>query len=232
MQAGACSELPKATKRGKIDGVVMNKLYPEFFRRVDEAPDELFYRTPRLQAHHIDEGADKAAFDIYNELLPENGDILDLMAGWESHLPNKFRSVLGLGLNKLELESNPILTESIVYDLNLNETLPFNDNQFDGVVCTASVQYMTRPDDTFAEMARSLKPGAPFIVAFSNRMFPSKAVLAWRSSDDAAHLRLVKSYFSQVSIFTNVSTRLFVPAQGDPLYVVWAYKRKASSILN
>jgi SAM-dependent methyltransferase len=212
--------------------LAMNKLYPEFFKRVDETPDELFYQTPRLQISHIDEGADKAAFDIYNELLPEKGDILDLMAGWESHLPDKFRSVVGMGLNSLELESNPVLTKSIVYDLNSNEHLPFNDNQFDGVVCTVSVQYMTRPDDTFAEIARSLKPGAPFIVAFSNRMFPSKAVLAWRVSDDAAHMRLVKSYFSQVPAFTDVSMRSFVPAQGDPLFVVWAYKRKALSVLN
>jgi SAM-dependent methyltransferase len=210
----------------------MNKLYPEFFRRVDEAPDELFYETPRLQVSHIDKGADKAAFDIYNELLPENGDILDLMAGWESHLPNKFRSVVGLGLNRKELESNPIITESVVYDINTTENLPFKDNQFDGAVCTASVQYMTRPDDTFAEIARSLKPGAPFIVAFSNRMFPSKAVLAWRASDDAAHTRLVRSYFSQVPAFSDVSTRSFVPAEGDPLYVVWAYKRKGILVLN
>ncbi len=210
----------------------MKKLYPEFFRRVDETPDELFYRTPRLQVSHIDKGADKAAFDIYNELLPANSDILDLMAGWESHLPNKFRSVMGLGLNQRELESNPLFSRSIVYDLNVNETLPFEDHQFDGAVCTSSVQYMTRPDDTFAEIARSLKPGAPFIVAFSNRMFPSKAVLAWRSSDDAAHLRLVSSYFSQVPAFTDVSTRSFMPAQGDPLFVVWAYKRKTITTLN
>lgn len=215
-----------------MDGLAMNKLYPEFFRRVDEGPDELFYQTPRLQVSHLDKGADKAAFDIYNELLPENGDILDLMAGWESHLPNKFRSVVGLGLNRVELTANPIITESVVYDLNVNEKLPFEDEKFDGVICTASVQYMTRPDDTFAEIARSLKPGAPFIVTFSNRMFPSKAVLAWRASDDAAHTRLVRSYFSQVASFTNVSTRSFVPANGDPLYVVWAYKRKALSVLN
>jgi SAM-dependent methyltransferase len=213
-----------------MDGAAMNKLFPEFFRREDETPDEFFYQTPRLRLSHIDEGADKAAHKLYDELLPVGGDILDLMAGWESHLPNKFRSVVGLGLNLTELENNPRITESLVYDLNISETLPFQDNQFDGVVCTSSVQYMTRPDDTFAEIARSLKPGAPFIVAFSNRMFPSKAVLAWRSSDDAAHTRLVKSYFSQVPAFTNVSVRSFVPAQGDPLFVVWAYKRKRKEL--
>jgi SAM-dependent methyltransferase len=215
-----------------MDGLAMNKLYPEFFRRVDETPDELFYQTPRLQVSHIDKGADKAAYDIYNELLPDHGNILDFMAGWESHLPNKFRSVVGLGLNLVELQNNPVITEPVVYDINTSETLPFQDNQFDGVVCTASVQYMTRPDDTFAEIARSLKPGAPFIVTFSNRMFPSKAVLAWRASDDAAHLRLVKSYFSQAPAFTEVSMRSFIPANGDPLYAVWAYKRKELLSLN
>jgi SAM-dependent methyltransferase len=215
-----------------MDGLAMKKLYPEFFRRVDETPDELFYQIPRLRVSHIDEGANQAAYNLYDELLPSEGNILDLMAGWESHLPNKFLSVLGLGLNKTELEHNPLITESIVHDLNLAAQLPFEDNQFDGVVCTASVQYMTRPDDTFAEIARSLKPGAPFIITFSNRMFPSKAVLAWRASDDATHLRLVKSYFSQIAAFTESSMRSFVPAQGDPLYAVWAYKRKALTTLN
>ncbi|MGL4608818.1 MAG: class I SAM-dependent methyltransferase [Trueperaceae bacterium] len=210
----------------------MNKLYPEFFRRVDETPDEFFYQTPQLEVSHIDKAADKAAHDLYNKLLPDHSDIMDFMAGWQSHLPNKFRSVVGLGLNHVELQNNPLITESIVYDINTSERLPFKDNQFDGVVCTASVQYMTRPDDTFPEIARALKPGAPFIVTFSNRMFPSKAVLAWRSSDDAAHTRLVRSYFSQVPAFTDVSTFSFVPANGDPLYAVWAYKRKELLTLN
>lgn len=207
------------------------KLYPEFFRREDELPDGLFYEKPRLYVHHIDEDARKAVSSLYRELLPE-GHILDFMAGWESHLPIGFKQVTGLGLNKVELEHNLQLSRHYVHDINHSDALPFETEQFDGAVCTVSVQYMTRPGETFAEIARSLKPGVPFIVTFSNRMFPSKAVLAWRSSNDAAHIRLVKSYFAQARAFGEAKTHYFVPKEGDPVYAVWAYKHLNAVKLN
>lgn len=201
----------------------MTKLYPEFFRRLDERPDALFYDRPRPSCH-LDQAASGRARDLYDELLPAGGKILDLMAGESSHLPHKFSKVVGLGLNLDELQANGSIDEPVIFDLNRQETLPFNDAAFDGVVCTASVQYMTRPGDTFREVARCLKPGAPFIVAFSIRMFPSKAVLAWRSSDDSAHLRLVSSYFHRTPAFGPLRRRNNIPESGDPLYTLWAYK--------
>jgi len=54
-------------------------------------------------------------------------------------------------------------------------------------------------------------------------MFPTKAVLCWRVSDDAAHGRLVRSYFAAAGGFGPVEARSFVPdADGDPLYLLWA----------
>jgi SAM-dependent methyltransferase len=202
----------------------MSRLYPEFFRRLDERPDALFYQEPR-RVKHIDEAASRVAEALYDELLPAGGDVLDLMASYYSHLPDKFSSVTGLGLNLEELEGNRQVTEPVIFDLNRNAQLPFEANRFDGVVCTVSIQYMTRPDDTFLDVARILKPGAPFIVTFSNRMFPTKAILAWRSSDDAAHARLVRSYFQSVPSFSEVKTRCHVPPAGDPLFALWAYKQ-------
>ncbi len=202
----------------------MSKLLPEFFRRQDERPDGYFYQYPRFVAH-IDEAAIGAAYNLYDELLPAGGHVLDLMASHVSHLPDKFAAVTGLGLNLEELSNNPLLSEPLVFDLNRSETLPFESERFDGAVCTVSVQYMTRPDDTFAEVARSLKPNAPFIVTFSNRMFPTKAVLAWRAGDDASHVRLVRSYFEQTPAFGSTYSQHHQPEQGDPLYAVWAYKR-------
>lgn len=202
----------------------MTKLLPEFFRRVDEQPDTLFYQAPR-RVKHIDEAASKAAEALYGELLPEDGQILDLMSSYYSHLPNKFRHVVGLGLNQTELEENQSINETVIHDINLNATLPFESNQFDGIVCTVSIQYMTRPDDTFREAARILKQDAPFVITFSNRMFPTKAVLAWRASDEAAHMRLIKNYFTESEDFGEIHTRCFVPEYGDPLYAAWAYKQ-------
>ncbi len=201
----------------------MTKLFPEFFRRADERADHYFYRQPRFVSH-IDDAASEAASELYDELLPENGRVLDLMSSYYSHLPDKFAGVTGLGLNREELDHNPSIDHSVIHDLNANVTLPFEDNSFDGSICTVSVQYMVHPIDTFYEVARSLKPGAPFVVTFSNRMFPTKAVLAWRSSDDASHLRLVRSYFENVQCFGRTYSQHHTPTGGDPLYALWAYK--------
>lgn len=203
---------------------LMTNLYPEFFRRLDESPDSHFYERPR-RCQHLDDTAARRARELYDELLPEEGEILDLMAGGTSYLPGRFDRVVGLGLNEEELTANDSVDEPVVFDINRSERLPFRDDEFDGAVCTASVQYMTRPEDTFSEVARCLRPGAPFIVTFSIRMYPSKAVLVWRASDDAAHVRLVASYFDRSSRFRPAERRHFVPGEGDPLYALWSCKR-------
>ena len=144
-------------------------LDPRYFRRQDESPDPLFYVEPRLTVH-IDDTAIVAVTETYRELLPAGGTILDLMSSWRSHLPNDvpFARVVGLGLNEVEMADNPRLDEYAVHDLNADAVLPFEDASFDGAVCTVSVQYMTRPVETFREVNRVLRPGAPFIVTFSN----------------------------------------------------------------
>ena len=79
--------------------------YPEeAFRRTDEAPDEEFYRTPRLVTH-IDDRAIAAVTQLYREFFPSGGEILDLMSSWVSHLPPEvdYRRVIGLGMNEVEL---------------------------------------------------------------------------------------------------------------------------------
>lgn len=203
---------------------VMPNLLPEFFRRLDETPDSIFYQRPR-PSRHLDETAAQKARELHAEIVPTGGAVLDLMAGESSHLDTVHERVVGLGLNLEELRANTAVDEPVIFDLNRSERLPFRDGEFDAAICTASVQYMTRPEDTFAEVARSLVKGGPFVVTFSIRMFPSKAVLAWRASDDSAHVRLVASYFERTSAFGRVHRRNFVPHEGDPLYALWAYRR-------
>jgi len=200
----------------------MTSLPPEFFHRQDERPDELFYAEPR-PASHLDEAADRVVSGWYRELLPDGGVVLDLLAGAVSHLPAGGSAVVGVGLDADALARNPALTERVLLDLNLDPSLPLADASLDGAVCTVSVQYLTRPVEVFAEVARCLKPGAPFLVAFSNRMFPTKAVLCWRASDDAAHGRLVSCYFDAAGGFGPIDVRSHVPeGEGDPLYLFWA----------
>lgn len=209
----------------------MQRQFPaDFFRRVDDDDDELFYSVPRLVTH-IDDGAIAKVGEIYAQLLPQGGAILDLMSSWRSHLPAHIRPsrVVGLGMNRTEMQDNPALTEIVVHNLNRDTRLPFAEAEFDGAVVTVSVQYMTRPLDTFAEVARVLKPGAPFVVTFSNRCFPTKAVAIWQSLDDYDHGRLVGTYFKEAAAFENIdfidrSAPTTPPS--DPIWAVVGYKTR------
>ena len=201
--------------------------YPAaYFERQDPADDAEFYSFPR-KVVHIDDGAIAALGQIYAELLPRSGTLLDLMSSWRSHLPPELDDspgleLVGLGMNAEEMAENPQLERFVVHDLNREPVLPFKSGVFDGAMCAVSVQYLTRPVEVFAEVARVLKPGAPFLTSFSNRCFPTKAVAAWLSTDDDQHLGLVGSYFQLAGGWTDLQARGFTQPDGDPLYVVWA----------
>jgi len=201
------------------------------FQRQDNSPDSLFYAQPR-KVVHIDVGAIEAATNLYRKLLPANGTILDLMSSWRSHLPQdvSYQRVCGLGMNGEELDDNPQLTEWLVHDLNQDWALPFADGEFTGACCCVSVQYMQQPQAIFAEVARVLAPNAPFIVIFSNRCFSTKAINAWRMTDDAGHIHLVESYFAAEPRFCQITKEIYKPTWIDaehqnPLYAVWGYRQ-------
>ncbi|MCX7790801.1 MAG: class I SAM-dependent methyltransferase [Chloroflexaceae bacterium] len=200
-----------------------NQLPRSYFARYDESDDRLFYTYPRLTAH-IDEAACAAVTQLFREELPPGGRILDLMSSYVSHLPPEVRyaHVVGLGLNAEELRLNQQLDEYLVHDLNQNPNLPFADASFDGAACTVSVQYLVHPVTVFAEVGRVLRPGAPFIVTFSNRCFPSKAVRIWISTGDRQHSQLVQRYFQLAERFTDIRFLDRSPRRwlSDPLYAV------------
>jgi SAM-dependent methyltransferase len=198
--------------------------YPEdAFRRTDETPDEEFYRTPRLVTH-IDEGAIAAVTQLYREFFPAGGEILDLMSSWVSHLPPEveYGRVIGLGMNEPELRRNARLDSYVVQNLNKDPLLPFSDGEFDGCGICVSVDYLTRPVEIMREVGRVLKPGAPLVVSFSNRCFPTKAVEIWHRLDDAGHMRLVEGYLQEAGNFRDIHSLNRSPGRlfSDPLYAV------------
>ena len=169
---------------------------PAAYAREDEAQDAEFYAYPR-KVVHIDDGAIAALGRLYAEVLPTGGRLLDLMSSWRSHLPDSLGAgdVVGVGLNAEEMAENPHLTSYVVHDLNREPQLPFGDEEFDGAMCAVSIQYLTHPLLVVREVCRVLRPGAPFVVSFSNRCFPTKAVAVWLDSSDQQHLTLVRAYF-------------------------------------
>ena len=176
---------------------------------------------------HIDDGAIAALGRLYAEVLPARGRVLDLMSSWRSHLPDGLAlgEVVGLGLNAEEMADNPQLARHVVHDVNLVPRLPFEDEAFDAVTCAVSIQYVTHPLALFREVRRVLRPNGPFVVSFSNRCFPPKAVYVWLQSTDDQHLTLVRQYFESSGGWTDIRAQDRSPdVDANPLYAVWARK--------
>ncbi len=192
------------------------------FDKADPSQDASFYASPRFVTH-IDDGAIAAVTRTYRALLPAGGVILDLMSSWVSHLPPEvsYTSVVGHGMNAQELAANPRLDRWLVQDLNADPVLALDDAQFDGACLCVSVQYLQRPVEVFQQVRRVLRAGAPFIVTFSNRCFPTKAVAIWQALDSADQQRLVGAYMAAAG-FTKITVDAFTPAASDPLWVVTA----------
>ena len=197
--------------------------FPEgFFDRGDEGADTAFYANPRMVTH-IDDAAIDAVSSLYAE-LGVAGDVLDLMSSWVSHLRARPRMLTVLGMNAAELQANPMADVRVVRDLNVTPTLPFADASFDAVLNCVSVDYLTRPLEVYAEVARVLRPGGVSVCTFSNRCFPTKAIRGWLSSDDDAHGAIVAEYHRLAGGFDEpeVQQRLANSWRHDPLWAVWA----------
>jgi SAM-dependent methyltransferase len=192
-----------------------------FFDRQDESDDARFYATPRFVVH-IDSETIEALTQLYREMLPAAGAVLDLMSSWVSHLPEEvpFGRVAGLGMNEQELAGNPRLTEHAVHDLNRDPELPFEDAGFDAVVNAVSIQYLTRPVEVFRACARVLRPGGLHLVALSQRCFPTKAIRAWHELPPPARVEAVASYFALAGGYDEAQVLDRSPPGADPLWVV------------
>jgi SAM-dependent methyltransferase len=209
------------------------------FDRADTAPDPLFYAGPRL-VQHLDDAALDLVRQLYGRFVQNGMRILDLMGSWDSHLPVGVRPehVAGLGLNAVELQKNAVLTEHRVRDLNQDPALDFPGDQFDAVVCTASVEYLIHPDAVFEEVARVLRPEGHFVLTFSNRWFDTKAVRIWKELHEFERMGLVLEYFHRSGRFHDLQTYsargLARPSHdkyfgqlryADPVYAVWGRKK-------
>lgn len=225
-------------------GIGLEALYPpgetdllsdSHFKRIDDREDSLFYEAARL-VQHLDRTALEQVTAMYARVLQPGMQVLDLMSSWVSHIPESIDDlqVTGLGMNQEELDNNPQLASRVVQDINRQTDLPFEDNRFDAVICTASVEYLVDPVAVFRELGRILKPGATAIFTFTDRWFPTKVIEPWTGLHPFERLALVEEYFRAAG-FTNLQTEtvrgLPRPADdkyalqqafADPVYAVWA----------
>ncbi len=213
----------------------------EPFARLDPRDDALFYAQTRL-VQHLDAQARARITAIYARFLQPGMRVLDLMGSWTSHLPEGLDDlqVTGLGMNAEELAQNPRLCERVVQDLNRASGLPFATASFDAVLCTASIEYLINPVDVCNEIARVLKPGAAFVVSFSNRCFPPKAIELWSLLHPFERMGLVLQYFQRTGAYSDLGTESLqgLPRseddmyagqilQSDPVFAVWGRRAYA-----
>ena len=204
--------------------------------RMDERKDKLFYSNSRF-VQHLDMRALETVHALYARLLPKEADVLDLMASYDSHLQGcSLQNLHVLGMNAMELQANHAATAQVMRDLNEEQTLPFEDASLDAVVCTASVEYLVQPRRVFAEVLRVLRPGGVFILTFSNRWFPTKAINVWGGLHEFERVGLVAQWLQQ----TGFDRRHTFSSRGwprpesdphsgettvsDPVYAAWGFK--------
>src|SRR5712691_680966 len=202
------------------DGI-MEPFQAKAVTATDPVPDPGFPREAVFA--HIDAAAIAAVTNLYREMLPPGGAILDVMSGWVSHLPPEapFRRVVGIGTERQALAENPFLDEWRLQNLNSNPILPFASGEFDGATVCAAVQYLARPAEVIREIARVLRPGAPLIVTFSNRCLATKAIACWCLLDEAGHLCLIAELFAGAGNGADIRCVGRAPAAGGhPLYAV------------
>lgn len=213
-RGGSCTDWVELALSGPGMQMAYNGLPTDFgdgrsFERRDSRPDTEFYEKDRF-VHHIDDQARRNLSQLYKGSIPTGRGckVLDLMAGWESHFPDgvEMASFHGLGLNINEMAQNKKLTGYSVQDLNTDGRLKFENGEFDAVICSLSVEYLVKPVPVFAEVARILKPGGIFVVAFSNRWFPEKAIRIWEDLHDFEKMGLVTQFFCDTGCYDAIAT--------------------------
>jgi SAM-dependent methyltransferase len=207
-------------------------LRPDQRRKLDPGDDALFYAEPRF-VHHLDAAFRQRLTTLYRERIPAEAVVLDLMSSWVSHLPEegRYATVIGHGLNAAELAANPRLDRHWVQNLNQHQRLPLEDASVDVTLVVAGWQYLQEPEAVAAELARVVRPGGQLIVAFSNRLFATKAPQVWLEGSDRERLSLVAEVVAahgwRVETVLAEDTRAsgplgWVGGKGDPFFAVIA----------
>lgn len=209
------------------------------FERYDSTSDDVFYQPSRLVTH-VDDAAIADLSRYYDQVLPTSGKILDLCSSWISHYPSKLDQaarcgglkVVGMGMNKSELDANPVLTQRVIKDLNQDPTLPPDLHDLNAVTCVVSIDYLTRPLEVLQSIHADMLSGSMIHLAISNRCFPTKAIRRWLEVEEEERLLMVGDYlsfagFQDVEILTlsdgtvqNQTGLSRIFGRRDPLWIV------------
>jgi SAM-dependent methyltransferase len=172
-------------------------------------PAGFFERVPvTRRGGALDDAAVAAVRDLYGDLGIE-GRVLDLCA------------------RSADLFDVPP-DELVAFDGDPDVKLPFGDDVFDDVLCSGGAGSMTRPRETFAEVARVLRPAGRFVCTFTTQIQAEEAARGWVSTDDAGRVRILRAYFALAPAFGPAESdlRTSLTGAGDRLWAVWAAKNR------
>ena len=127
-------------------------------------------------------------------------------------------------------QSNPNLFDGQVEKISgdrAGDLDKLTGKQFDACILSFSFQYLTQPVSVLRDLARLLKPGGACHIAFSNRLFPTKAVFCWQTATDFQRAEIVALCLDESGLYETPSAQQVVaPDRGcDPLYVVSARRK-------
>jgi SAM-dependent methyltransferase len=148
---------------------------------------------------------------LYRELFPPGGCVLDLMSGSLSHLPPEvsYERVVGLGLNLEDLAQNPRLDAFVVQNLNVDPRLPFDSGEFHAAGICQSIDFLAYPVEVLREVGRVLQPGASLAITHAEQPAVAQQVIHW--------LRVAGNWQD-----IRVLDRVVRPLDVDPLFAVVA----------
>lgn len=191
------------------------------FSRKIEDDDTLFYDSIDTTAPIVDQVSIEQLKQFYTANIKDSQQVLDLLAGPDSYLPAQLNqlNVTGLALKESDLQANPVLNQYTIQDINKQPGLPFEDQQFDAVTCAFGIEYLIHPVAVFKEIARVLKPGGVFLIAFSDRFYEQKVIHLWDDLHTFERMGLVLEYFRQSGEFEQLhseSIRGLIRHEEDP----------------
>ena len=202
-------------------------------KKSDETDDSIFYSKPRF-VYHLDSNFRKCLTRVYEKEISEDSVVLDLMSSWDSYLPsnNKYRRVIGHGLNKSELERNKSFEDFWIQNFNLDQRLPLEEKSIDYCLMVAAWQYLQYPELLVKEISRILSTKGKFLISFSNRAFWHKSPNIWVNSNEYERVMyvrkvLISNGFQEpkvISKFTNQSFSFLPFFNVDPFYCIIASK--------
>ncbi|KAL9619235.1 MAG: hypothetical protein Q9204_008317, partial [Flavoplaca sp. TL-2023a] len=145
---------------------------------------------------HFPTCMEKAAIATARRIQAKTGN--EEVMNVEQDVEARELEVLGLGMNKAELDANPILTHRIIQDLNTHphitvpSSLPSSStSKLNHTTCVVSIDYLTSPLTILSSLHSLTAPGGSIHLVLSNRCFPTKVAGEWLRLSEKERVELV-----------------------------------------